>query len=365
MTSVKSLVLILVATSRGAYAFAPMATRVSTSSAKSKPSQPSFQSVFMDPQSFPMCPRASSHLNLGLDDAAEYGMLGSVLHAPEFWSSIIMLSIIGLLYTWEEAIHLTRKKVPQPLQPIVDSMLIEMGSLGFIGLFLSIAVINGPLEHAMSEISETFLGDEEILIESFEFLHTAFFETAIAFFAIAGITVWKTIKKIESLEDVSVAIFDLDGDGEVGCNELADYLQAETITVDTDSDGIQTTAEIEQALRKLPLPSIVDEVFGSENRIRAEGLVLRERFLETLKVKKSFKIENYFVPIFSENLEEIVELSPFTWLPLLPINALGRTVDISNHVVSAAVSFVYLSIWWRCIIHARPSYTHPFSCSAV
>lgn len=276
-----------------------------------------------------------------------------------------MLSIIGLLYTWEEAIHLTRKKVPQPLQPIVDSMLIEMGSLGFIGLFLSIAVINGPLEHAMSEISETFLGDEEILIESFEFLHTAFFETAIAFFAIAGITVWKTIKKIESLEDVSVAIFDLDGDGEVGCNELADYLQAETITVDTDSDGIQTTAEIEQALRKLPLPSIVDEVFGSENRIRAEGLVLRERFLETLKVKKSFKIENYFVPIFSENLEEIVELSPFTWLPLLPINALGRTVDISNHVVSAAVSFVYLSIWWRCIIHARPSYTHPFSCSAV
>ena len=53
---------------------------------------------------------------------------------------------------------------------------------------------------------------------------------------------------------------------------------------------------------------------------------------------QTFKIEDYFAEIFGENLEEFVELSPVTWLPLIPLIAISNSVDIRNHVVSASSS---------------------------
>lgn len=53
---------------------------------------------------------------------------------------------------------------------------------------------------------------------------------------------------------------------------------------------------------------------------------------------QTFKIEEYFAEIFGEDLEEFVELSPVTWLPLIPLIAISNSVDIRNHVVSASSS---------------------------
>ena len=61
--------------------------------------------------------------------------------------------------------------------PIDDSMLAEVGGLGFIGLFLSTVVTGGgPLGQVVGGLSKEFLGDDELPPETFEFLHTFFFQ---------------------------------------------------------------------------------------------------------------------------------------------------------------------------------------------
>ena len=57
-----------------------------------------------------------------------------ILHEPVLWSMAVMLSIVALLQAWEEAIHKTRKTLPDTLMPVVDSMLAEVSGLGFIGV---------------------------------------------------------------------------------------------------------------------------------------------------------------------------------------------------------------------------------------
>jgi hypothetical protein len=258
------------------------------------------------------------------------------LASPTFWSTAIMLSIIFLLYTWEESVRTAREKLGPTLMPVVDAMLAEMGGLGFIGLFLSVAVTGGPLGHTIGELSERFLGDEEILLETFEFLHTAFFEVGIGFFLIAGLTVAEVLKKIESLKVFSETIFDMDGNGQVSLEELAGALKIYSIEVDSNQDGILDEEEVQLAVRSAEKVTLWDEIRISAKTIQAEALVMRERFLRKGRVKPSFRIEAYCEKIFARNLKEIVELSPLVWLPLVPFLALGDSVDISRDVVSAA-----------------------------
>jgi hypothetical protein len=233
-------------------------------------------------------------------------------------------------------VHTAREKLGQTLMPVVDGMLAEMGGLGFIGLFLSVVVTGGPLGHTIGELSERFLGDEEILLETFEFLHTAFFEVGIGFFLIAGLTVAEVLKKIESLKVFSETIFDVDGNGQVSLEELAGALKIYSIEVDSNQDGNLDEEEVQRAVRSAEKVTLWNELRISAKTIQAEALVMRERFLRTGRVKPSFRIEAYCEKIFARNLKEIVELSPLVWLPLVPFLALGNSVDISRDVVSAA-----------------------------
>jgi hypothetical protein len=272
------------------------------------------------------------------------GVLDTILpHSPVFWSSAIMLSIVALLFTWEEAVKSTREKLPATLMPVVDSMLAEMSGLGFIGLFLGVVVTDGPLGGIVGHISERYLGNEEILLESFEFLHTAFFEVGVGFFLISGFTVAKVLNKISSLQDFSKVVFDTNEDGNVCLEELADVLDVDTILVDLDGDGNLSDEECSQALRQTPTPTLYEQLFITSEQVKAEALVVRERFLRTCPVSPDFRIETYFAQVFSHNLEEIVELSPLTWLPLIPALSLGRSVDLSRNVVSAASPNAYES----------------------
>jgi hypothetical protein len=63
--------------------------------------------------------------------------LDGLLHEPVLWSMGVMLSIVALLQAWEEAIHRTRHALPEALMPVVDSMLAEVGGIGFVGVSCS------------------------------------------------------------------------------------------------------------------------------------------------------------------------------------------------------------------------------------
>lgn len=270
-------------------------------------------------------------------------MLDDLLHIPTVWSVFAMTSIVALLVAWEEAIENIRHNTPKPILPVIDSMLAEVGGLGFIGLFLSTIVTGGPLGQIIGNLSENFLGDEELLLETFEFLHTFFFEVGILFFGIAGVVVGAVLNRVQKLSEISELALDADGDGEVTLDELADALQVQSMIVDLDGDGVITEEEKIEALRatsdNINSISVIFEDYAMSYTDRAgEQLVCRARMMEQLNLPQTFAIENYFAEIFGRNLEEVVELSPVTWLPLIPLIAIDNSVDLTRDVVSASSS---------------------------
>ena len=164
-------------------------------------------------------------------------------------------------------------------------MLAEVGGLGFIGLFLSTLVVGGPLGSIIERISERFLDDGELLLETFEFLHTFFFQVGILFFAISGIVVGAVLKEVSELEQISELALDADGDGEVTLDELADALDVESMIVDLDGDGVIDEYEIGEALKVVSERDgnvLMEEYSTTEEERAAECLVIRQRMLEEL-----------------------------------------------------------------------------------
>ena len=97
-----------------------------------------------------------------------------------------------------------RENVPTVVEDVIDQVLQEMGSLGFIGLFLDTFVVHQPVvRDALLKISEEVLGDEELVLETFEFLHTVFFQTAILFFVGASFLIVRTIDTIKTVADLA------------------------------------------------------------------------------------------------------------------------------------------------------------------
>ena len=236
-----------------------------------------------------------------------------------------------------------KHNTPKPILPVIDSMLAEVGGLGFIGLFLSTVVTGGPLGRVIESLSENYLGDDELLLETFEFLHTFFFQVGILFFVIAGVVVGAVLKDVQSLQLISELALDADGDGEVTLDELADALEVESMIVDLDGDGEITSDEMTEALRGAStninsFSTFFKELQMSEKDRAGEQLLIRERMMEQMNLPQTFAVEDYFSEIFGHDLEEVVELSPVTWLPLIPLIAVDNSVDLSRDVVSASSS---------------------------
>ena len=283
-----------------------------------------------------------------IQQAESTPILLSFLRNPTTWSILAMTSIVSLLVAWENAIENIRHNTPKPIVPVIDSMLAEVGGLGFIGLFLSTVVTGGPLGQIVGRLSEEFLGEEELLLETFEFLHTFFFEVGILFFAIAGVVVGAVLQRVQKLSEVSELALDADGDGEVTLEELAEALKVESMVVDEDGDGEITEEEKIEALRRNSgdeknIWGVYQEYKLGDAERAGECLVIRERMMEQLKLPPAFAVEYYFTEIFGENLEEIVELSPLTWIPLIPLIAIDNSVDLSRDVVSASSSNAFES----------------------
>lgn len=67
-----------------------------------------------------------------MSDVTNIPLVAGILSNPTFWSISIMISIVSLLLAWNEGIHTIRQKIPPALGTVIDSMLGEIGGLGFM-----------------------------------------------------------------------------------------------------------------------------------------------------------------------------------------------------------------------------------------
>lgn len=254
----------------------------------------------------------------------------SVPILPVLGSLVIMLTIISLLFFWEKSVKWIRETVPPALLPVVESILAEIGGLGFIGLILQTVGGAMPLEG----ISIELFGEGDILIETFEFLHTVFFQVGVGFFAAAGAMVAVGIQKLGEIENIEELQVDSSGACTVTPTKLADYLP---ILSDPDA---------------LPTENLWKEIIMPTNERAGKTLLMRNRLMEQHDLPNTFRIEKYVQGVFAENLLEFVELSPLTWIYLIPALALANSVDLSHEVINASspnaaesVGFFFSTPW--------------------
>lgn len=158
-------------------------------------------------------------------------VVDAIIHSPIFWSASVMVTIVTLLLIWDKCVDFAREKTPRAIIPVIERMLIEMGSLGFIGIVISVLLNRIALGNAVGAISEEFLGERDIILETFEFLHEAFFQVAILFFVATGIMV---IRVIQNLCEITSITEDYLGDDPSNCdNELVEEKLAGILKVYT------------------------------------------------------------------------------------------------------------------------------------
>eukprot|EP00977_Amphora_coffeiformis_P007652 scaffold1690_cov182-Amphora_coffeaeformis.AAC.9 len=236
---------------------------------------------------------------------------------PVLGSSGIMFVIVGLLYAWEGFVGWARQAVGKSLQPVVESILAEMGGLGFIGLLLqTFAPANREfLEH----LSVQLFGEEEILMETFEFLHTAFFQVGVGFFVAAGAMVALGIQKLYEIETIEELQVDL-------------TTGACTVTPETLARYLPYAPQEQQERTQ---QNLWNEIAMSTEERAGKSLLMRYRLVEQNNLPETFRIEKYIEGAFAENLLELVELSPLTWIYLIPVLALANSIDLSHDVINA------------------------------
>jgi hypothetical protein len=278
-------------------------------------------------------------------------VVDAMIRNPIFWSASVMVTIVGLLLVWDNCVEYAREKTPKAIIPVIESMLIEMGSLGFIGIVISVLLNRIALGNAVAAISEEFLGEREIILETFEFLHQAFFQVAILFFVATGVMVVRVLQNLCEITLITEAYL---GDDPSTCDEelveekLAGILKVYLLPAkckdlfhDDDQSLVreevcamcdyEATLLARQAMR----PPFIKELTMTMEERGAECLTIRERLIRELNLPRTFRIDRYLEGIFAANKMEVVDLSPLSWLPLIPLLSLTNALDLMHDVINS------------------------------
>eukprot|EP00539_Tryblionella_compressa_P003766 CAMPEP_0178748926 /NCGR_PEP_ID=MMETSP0744-20121128/9137_1 /TAXON_ID=913974 /ORGANISM="Nitzschia punctata, Strain CCMP561" /LENGTH=545 /DNA_ID=CAMNT_0020402305 /DNA_START=45 /DNA_END=1682 /DNA_ORIENTATION=- len=248
----------------------------------------------------------------------------SISYTAVAGSSLIMVTIVSLLYLWEVSVEWVRESVPKTLLPVVESILAEIGGLGFIGLILSTVLGNHAVKEFLEASSVHFFGEGDILVENFEYLHAAFFQVGVGFFLAAGVMVAVGLQKLKEIETVE----GLQVDPTTGSC---------TVTADKISAYLPATCWQQPILTHPNDIDLWQEIFMSKEERAAKTLLLRDEFLKrNPHLTDAFRIESVVQASFAYNLLKIVKISPLTWIYLIPALALANAIDLSHEVVNAS-----------------------------
>lgn len=176
----------------------------------------------------------------------------------------------------------------------------------------------------MEGLSLFLFGEEELLVENFEFLHCAFFQVGVGFFLAAGAMTAVVLKKLNEIKGVE----QLQLDEETGsCSITAEDLSKYLPTAKTDAEentGIVRT-------------NLLEEISMDTEERAARSILMRVQVMKVFTfLPDTFRLESLLQASFAQNLLKLVKVSPLTWIYLVPALSLANEIDLSHEVINAA-----------------------------
>jgi len=263
----------------------------------------------------------------------------NVLKYPQTWTSVLLGGILALGWAFERAVDTVEEHIDERLMPVVQQTVLELATLGFIGLVIQTLAI-GHKSSWLSALSETFLGDHDILFELFEQLHQGLFAATIAFFITCAVLIgslngqfqeWDYDRRNDYLEfKLEEYDWKLANPSKPFARRGWNYL-AQSMVIKGERD-------IERdAVRQL-----LDELAKPRKARIAEFLRFRERFMvharrDGLELPKNFRFSDYLEEHASKNLRELVSVDlsqqALIWLPVAVVGlAAEAAADLATGV---------------------------------
>jgi hypothetical protein len=223
----------------------------------------------------------------------------------------VMLVLIGLLVTWETLVHRLREKTPTSLLPVIESILGEIGGLGFIGLLL-----------------EVWRPDNHELLEKFEFFHSVFFQVAVACFVFSGLLISFVVFQLEQLRTLSIFPNPTNTTDDSSSTPSSSSLYGTMTSLANSEEDTNTSSDTNIYWRELTLTT----------QQRVENFSLKRQYLlKRYGLDAEFRFD--MEPVFAAYLQKMVHLNPIqAWVPLIPILAAVHAVDLSHGVINNAAS---------------------------
>ena len=101
------------------------------------------------------------------------------------WNFVLVAVALAFGGVFEFAVETLEELVPRRLLPVVQQSVVELATLGFVGLIIE-TIQTGRTGQILGEISERFLNQEEFLVERFEELHESLFDVTIIYFTVCA-----------------------------------------------------------------------------------------------------------------------------------------------------------------------------------
>ena len=247
-------------------------------------------------------PTLAPTLSVARSPAIHCSAVGNaLLSSPETWAvgtlALLCTTFAGIEKTFEVA----KERTPLYAQPIINAVLGEMASMGFMGLLVNADYL-GLQQGAIAGLSEEYLGESQLSFDLFQGIDNTLFGTSVGYFICCSVLVARVVGRLEGLYE------NLDAGGDI------------------------VTLEEFQTAR----PKAGDQALSATLRAReARRVSLKD--LERVGTKGGVTL-NDLKEISAERLEDLVEIDPLTvFLIVATFGLPGLVLQITTDQVTTYV----------------------------
>ena len=251
------------------------------------------------------------------------------------WTLFTTALVLAFGQAFESFTHAVRHRVPSSLVAVVEAILSEITTLGFMGLTVGTLQMSSA-DSPLGQLSQRFLGNPHELFELFENVDSSLFPITIAFVTACTVIMGTVTLQFETFRR----------------STQAELLQAK-LTEDQEREACQGAGAVSTPeecavarersqsangilLRSMAIPSTdgvrpsalsaLNEFGRSAQERRAEFLRFRSRFIEQARadgfaIADDFQFGKYLARTAAEDLKTLVSIEPVqlakVWMPLM------------------------------------------------